>query len=160
VDRQASRESVRRSLEQLLRVSASRRGFAARMAAVGVHLSQPAAAVLGHVCDAAPLAMGDLARATRNDPGATARQVAALEADGLVVRERSDSDGRVNLVRATDEGRRMAARVADAQTRHLDHALRGLADGELAATAAHLERLVGCLTTTDVLRDGAEDPPA
>lgn len=151
--RQASRESVRRSIEQLLRVSASRSGFAARMSTVGVHLTQPAAAVLGHVCEAGPLAMGDLARATRNDPGATARQVAALEADGLVVRQRSDQDGRVNLVQATAQGRQMAQRVADAQTRHLDLALRDLADDELADTAARLERLVRCLLTTDVLRD-------
>ena len=153
---------MRRSLDQLLRLSASRRGFAARMALVGVQLSQPAVAVLGHVDEAGPLAMGDLARATRNDPGATARQVAALEVDGLLVRERSEQDGRVNLVRVTEAGHRMAERVAAAQTRHLDAALRGLADEELAACAASLERLIDCLLTVDVraLADDDGEPPA
>jgi DNA-binding MarR family transcriptional regulator len=150
VERHASRESLRRSMEALLRLSSSRRGFAQRMATVGVALTQPAVATLAHVCEHGPLPMGELARATRNDQGATARQVAALEADGLLVRERSNDDGRVILVRATDTGRETAARVARVQTHHLDTALQDLSDDQLAECAEHLARLVRLLRDTEV----------
>lgn len=121
------------------------------MATVGVRLPQQAVNVLDHVCQHGPLAMGDLARATRHDPGATARLVGGLEADGLLHRQRSDDDGRVTLVAATDEGRRTATRVLDAQLQHLDRALRPLSDLELDTCAAHLERLVALLRETEAV---------
>lgn len=156
-DRAVSTESVRGSLQQLLRLSGSRRVFARRMAAIGVTLTQPAAAVLEHVCTDGPLPMGDLARATRNDPGATARQVASLEADGLLVRERSTDDGRISLVRATPEGEALRARVAAAQAAALTGALAELSDGELAAAAEHLARLTAALAA-DPGRGSAAEP--
>lgn len=157
-DRAASTEAVRRALQSLLRVSASRRVFARRMASIGVTLSQPAVAVLEHVCTSGPLPMGDLARATRNDPGATARQVAALEADGLLVRERSTEDGRISLVRATPEGQRLRERVAAAQARALQEALAAMSDEELAEAAHHLERLAAALRAADPGHGSAAGP--
>ena len=143
--RTASRDALRGSLEELHRLTSSRRGFSRRMATVGVTLTQPAAVVLGHVCRRGPLPMGDVARATRNDPGATARLVAALEADGLLQRSRSSDDRRVNLVGATPHGRAVAAQVDAAQVHHLDRALAALDDDELASCAATLYRLVRLL---------------
>ncbi|MDP3712253.1 MAG: MarR family transcriptional regulator [Mycobacteriales bacterium] len=158
--REASRESLRQSLTLLLRLSASRRGFALRMATVGLALPQQAVSVLDHVVEHGPLPMGELARGTRHDPGATARLVAGLEADGLLQRRRSTADGRVSLVHVTAQGRRTAALVASAQVRHLDRALAPLSDLELATCAAHLERVVGLLRDVDgavpAQRDGRQ----
>ncbi|AKU18503.1 hypothetical protein VV02_00480 [Luteipulveratus mongoliensis] len=49
--------------------------------------------------------MGDLATALQVHPSVISRQVCALEKLGLVVRRADPDDGRVGLIRVTEEGR-------------------------------------------------------
>lgn len=147
-----SRDAVNRALEELHRLTASRRSFAKVMASVGVELTRSSTAVLGHVCRDGPLAMGALAAAMHYDPGATARLVAGLEEAGLLERVRSEIDHRVSLVHATPAGTAVNARVDMAETNHLEQAFGELDDEDLATCAATLERLVYRL------RDAAETP--
>jgi DNA-binding MarR family transcriptional regulator len=103
---------IQRHLESLLRMSASRRVYANQAEAAGVAMSQPAYVLLRRISLDGPLAMGELARRTHMDAGATARQVGQLERDGLVRRYASPDDGRVNLVVATPAGTRVHQRLA------------------------------------------------
>ena len=140
--REGSRDAVHRSLEELHRLTASRRSFARIMESAGVELTRASTDVLAEVCRTGPLPMGALATALRYDPGATARLVAGLEESGLLHRERSDDDGRISLVDATPAGRAVNARVVAAEADYLERALHTLDDDELATCAATLERLV------------------
>jgi DNA-binding MarR family transcriptional regulator len=105
-------QQIQRHLELLLRMSASRRVYANQAAAAGVEISQPAYVLLRRINQDGPLPMGELARRTHMDPGATARQVGQLERDGLVRRFPSADDGRVNLVTTTPAGARVHRRVS------------------------------------------------
>jgi DNA-binding MarR family transcriptional regulator len=93
-------------------MSASRRVYANQADAAGVAMSQPAYVLLRRISQDGPLPMGELARRTHMDAGATARQVGQLERDGLVRRYASEDDGRVNLVVATPAGVRVHQRLA------------------------------------------------
>jgi DNA-binding MarR family transcriptional regulator len=105
-------QQIQRHLELLLRMSASRRVYANQAEAAGVSMSQPAYVLLRRISQDGPLPMGELARLTHMDAGATARQVGQLERDGLVRRYASAEDGRVNLVVATPAGLRVHQRFA------------------------------------------------
>jgi DNA-binding MarR family transcriptional regulator len=112
-------QQIQRHLELLLRMSASRRVYANQADAAGVSMSQPAYVLLRRISQDGPLPMGELARRTHMDAGATARQVGQLERDGLVRRYASPEDGRVNLVVATPAGQRVHQRVAAVLHRHM-----------------------------------------
>jgi DNA-binding MarR family transcriptional regulator len=105
-------QQIQRHLELLLRMSASRRVYANQAAAAGVDMSQPAYVLLRRISQDGPLPMGELARRTHMDAGATARQVGQLERAGLVRRYPSPDDRRVNLVVATPAGLRVHQRIA------------------------------------------------
>jgi DNA-binding MarR family transcriptional regulator len=150
VERETSRDAVHRSLEELHRLTSSRRSYARIMANAGVELTRSSTEVLGHACRLGPLSMGALAAGLRYDPGATARLVAGLEDAGLLQRTRSDEDGRVNVVRATPAGEAVNARVVAAEADYLETALGDLDDAELATCAVTLERLVGYLHELEV----------
>ena len=112
-------QQIQRHLELLLRMSASRRVYANQAEAAGVSMSQPAYVLLRRINQDGPLPMGELARRTHMDAGATARQVGQLERDGLVRRYASVEDGRVSLVVATPAGIRVHQRVAAVLHRHM-----------------------------------------
>ena len=112
-------QQIQRHLELLLRMSASRRVYANQATAAGVAISQPAYVLLRRISQDGPLPMGEVARRTHMDPGATARQVGLLERDELVRRYPSPADGRVNLVVATPSGLRMHQRVAAVLHHHM-----------------------------------------
>ena len=86
--------SIERSLEQLFRLNASRKVHQRRAAAAGVAISQPGFQLLRRVQGHDGVQIGELARLTEMDPAATGRQIAQLEAEGLVTRERDSDDGR------------------------------------------------------------------
>jgi MarR family transcriptional regulator for hemolysin len=89
--------------------------------------------------------MGALAGALHLDPGATARIVAGLEEAGLLQRERSCQDARVNLVHVTPAGRAVNNKVQEVETEHLERALTVLTDEELDTCATTLVQLVAQL---------------
>jgi DNA-binding MarR family transcriptional regulator len=70
-------------------------------------LTAPRLSALSVIVFAGPLTLGALAAAEQVRPPTMTRIVAALEADGLVVRESSPADGRATLVRATPAGERL-----------------------------------------------------
>ena len=77
-------------------------------------------------------------------PTAT-RLLAALERDGLVVREGDPTDGRVTRVSLSPEGRRVLRRLRGRKQAYLERRLRGLDDEERATlerAAAILERVL------------------
>jgi DNA-binding MarR family transcriptional regulator len=82
-----------------------------RAADVGMDLDGPRASALSVVVYGGPLPLSRLAAAEQVSPPAMTKTVAALEAAGLVRRERRDADRRVVLVTATDAGRAMHARI-------------------------------------------------
>jgi DNA-binding MarR family transcriptional regulator len=72
----------------------------------------PRIALMGHLHDQGPASMRDLAAALSISPQAVTGIVDALEADGLVSRERHPTDRRKTLIRLNDHaaGRLAAAR--------------------------------------------------
>ncbi len=89
--------TIERSLEQLFRLNASRKVHQRRAAAAGVVISQPGFQLLRRVQGQDGIQIGELARLTEMDPAATGRQIAQLEADGLVTRERTLTTGAQSL---------------------------------------------------------------
>jgi DNA-binding MarR family transcriptional regulator len=70
-----------------------------------------------------PSAIGDLAQVLRCDRSNVSRLVDRASRRGLVERHVGDSDGRVNMVRLTDEGDALARRFIAALERQLDDLL-------------------------------------
>jgi DNA-binding MarR family transcriptional regulator len=145
VPRESSREVVHRALDDLHRITSSRRSFARLMASAGVELTRTAADVLAQACRSGPVSMGALAGALHLDPGATARIVAGLEEAGLLQRQRSAEDARVNLVHVTPAGHAVNDKVIQVETDHLERALTVLSDAELETCATTLVQLVSQL---------------
>ena len=140
---------IQRSLESLMRLNASRGVYARQAAVAGVTISQPAYLLLRRLAEDGPLAMGELARRTHMDPGATARQVAQLEDDALVRRYPSREDGRVNLVKATPRGEAAGRRVARVRNGHMLETLEDWSPGERADFGRLLARFVDELRSRD-----------
>ena len=69
----------------------------------------------------------DLANILRLDKSNTSRQIAKLEAGGLVTRRASDQDGRSSELYLTDAGQDLRRRIDAFATDQVSHALRRLA---------------------------------
>jgi DNA-binding MarR family transcriptional regulator len=137
-----SEEDLGRAVGRLLRLGASRKVHARQVAAAGVTISPPGHLLLQRIVEEGPLALGQLSARTEMDPGATSRQVRALEEEGLVERRTSAGDGRVSLVEATAEGRQVRRRMADVQSRHMADVLEGWEDRDRDELARLLTRFV------------------
>lgn len=150
-----SLQGIQRALEQLLRLSASRRVYAAQAKMAGVTVSQQAYVLLSRIQQDGPMAMGELARVSHMDPGATARQVAALEDKGLVQRSPSSQDGRVSLVEVTAAGAGERDRLARVNHNHMVRVLSGWSERDQKSFSRLLGKFV------DDLREIGEsvEPP-
>lgn len=135
-------EDLGRAVGRLLRLGASRKVHARQVAAAGVSLSSPGHLLLQRIIEEGPLPLGQLSSRTDMDPGATSRQVRALEEEGLVERRTSAGDGRVSLVEATTQGRKVRQRMADVQSRHMADVLAGWDDRDRDELARLLTRFV------------------
>lgn len=142
-------EAIRRPLARLYRLGASRKVHARQVAAAGVDVSPPGAALLARIVADGPIALGDLSAATDMDPGAVSRQVKALEAEGLVEREGREGDARVRVLRATPAGRRVRQRIAELQDRHMADVLDGWCAADQATFARLLDRFVEGLSAVE-----------
>jgi len=94
----------------------------------------------GHPIDVLRRALG------LSQPG-TVRLVDRLEARGLVRRGPGTGDGRTVGLRLTAAGRRAADKILAARGGRLDEALGALDDGERAALAVLLEKMLAAQTT-------------
>ena len=135
-------DAIRAPLGQLFRLGASRKVHARQVAAAGVEITQPGAALLARIVEDGPVVLGDLSAAADMDPGAVSRQVKALEADGLVERQGREGDARIRVLRANPAGRRGRNRIADVQDRHMADVLASWSDNDRATFARLLDRFV------------------
>src|ERR1700733_7257758 len=133
---------IERSLEQLFRLNASRKVHQRRAAAAGVAISQPGFQLLRRVLGQDGIQIGELARLTEMDPAATGRQIAQLEADGLVTRERDSDDGRAVVVKVTAAGAEARQRLSSVAERHMSDVLASWSDADRRRLAALLPRFV------------------
>jgi DNA-binding MarR family transcriptional regulator len=114
-------------------------------AQAGEELSPTLVAALVSIERQGPLTLGRLAELERVTPPSITRVVAALERDGLVVREVDASDRRVSRVAITPDGASLLRRSRRLKAAYLARKLALLDAGELAAVAAALpvlERLL------------------
>jgi len=112
---------------------------------VAMGLSGPAGSALSVIVFRGPLALGALAVAEQVRPPTITLLVRALEAEGLVVRERDPDDRRVQRVRATAQGRKVLREGRERRVRSIAAALEWLTARELAtleSAARILERLL------------------
>jgi DNA-binding MarR family transcriptional regulator len=152
-------DAIQRALETLLRRNASRRVYARQAAAAGATISQPAYVLLKRIKKAGPLPMGELARLSNMDPGATARQVGQLEREGYVKRSPSPDDGRVSLVSLTPRGDAVRRRVNAVMDQHLNEMLSRWADEDRERFAQLLDKFVEDMARTE-LHPAADDESA
>jgi DNA-binding MarR family transcriptional regulator len=142
-------EAVRRPLVQLFRLGASRKVHARQAAAACAPVSAPGSALLAALVEDGPLSLGELAQEVDMDPGATSRQVKALEAEGLVERGGREGDARVQVLAATAAGRRLRRRLADVQDRHMADVLDGWSAADRELFARLLQRFVDDLRSVE-----------
>jgi DNA-binding MarR family transcriptional regulator len=135
-------DAINRALERLLRLNGSRKVHARQAAAAGVVVSPPGYVLLRRIAEAGPLPLGELSVLADMDPGATSRQVRALEDEGLVERRPGDGDGRVTVVRATPAGNRVRSRMNEVGSRHMADVLDDWSAADRAELARLLPRLV------------------
>ena len=93
-------------------------------------LSANKVAVLGHLYRHGPSTPGEITAAEHQKPQSLTRVFAELEGDGLVVRTRSDRDGRESLLDLTAAGRDLLRRDMAERDRWLAAALTGLTEAE------------------------------
>jgi DNA-binding MarR family transcriptional regulator len=86
--------------------------------------------------------MKELAARLRVEPSTATRAMQRLETDGLVERFTSPDDGRVVLVRITDEGRRRHDDVAARRSTAMMHILSAFDPDERSQLADLLDRLI------------------
>jgi DNA-binding MarR family transcriptional regulator len=91
--------------------------------------------------------MKELAARLRVDPSTATRAVQRLASDGLVERYPSPEDGRVVLVRITDEGARRHDAVAARRSTAMMHILSEFEPAERAQLADLLDRFVESVDT-------------
>jgi DNA-binding MarR family transcriptional regulator len=125
----------------LLHSSAVRLLRRVRSADSGMDLDGPRASLLSVLVFAGPQRVSRLAEIEQVSPPAVTKTVTALEAAGLVSRERSTEDRRVVRVAATAAGRQVLEQGRAARVRMIAQLLDGASDTELA-TLRRASRIV------------------
>jgi DNA-binding MarR family transcriptional regulator len=123
----------RHETANLLHSAALRLLRRARTADVDMDLDGPRASLLSVLVFAGPQPVTRLAEIEQVSPPAITKLVTALEAAGLVARERTADDRRVVLVAATPAGRRLLERGRAARVRQVADLLDGVSARDLAA---------------------------
>jgi DNA-binding MarR family transcriptional regulator len=147
--------TIERALQELFRLNASRKVHSRRAAAAGVVVSQPGFQLLRRI-EGNGMQIGELARLTNMDPAAAGRQVAQLEDDGFVTREKLSDDGRAVIVRITPRGAEVRRDLSDVAERHMSDVLSGWSAGDRRRLAELLPRLVEGMRTVSYRGDPLE----
>jgi len=108
---------------------------------VGVRVEMPAAAVLSTLNERGRMRPSAIAEVLHLDLSSVSRQVASLEREGWLFRERDPHDYRAALVDLTPPGRAVLHEVRAASVAHLRRLLPDWHDDELEQFAAQLHRL-------------------
>ncbi|MDP9100880.1 MAG: MarR family transcriptional regulator [Actinomycetota bacterium] len=138
-----------KALNDLYRLSGSARFHERTVAATGVSVSRSGLRFLSLVNDAGPVSATRLAEGLDLSQPTASRVLQQLEADGLVSRHASTSDGRVSHYLATRKGRRALERVHAYHVSQLEAALDDLDSGSRSALAHAVTELVGRLHRED-----------
>ena len=120
------------------------------VAKVGVRLDRPLYGILGRLQAAGPQRTSDIATHLGVDISTVSRQVAQLEAEGLVGRASDPSDRRAAMIRLTDSGAQLVARLRAARREFLSGVLEDWSQTDIDHLGRLLERL------TDDLADRSE----
>lgn len=129
-----------------------------RLRSMGVTLAReaedaldPAAyGLLGAIYDADDAVRGgDLAERFGLDKSTVSRQIAQMEALGLLQRVPDPQDGRARLLRITDEGRSRVRRLRERRARWLSSVLRDWPEGDVAQLISLLSRLNASLDSPE-----------
>jgi DNA-binding MarR family transcriptional regulator len=115
------------------------------MAESGAYLDRGAYAALFSVDVLTEPSLSDLAAEMQLDISTVSRQVRNLERAGLLEREAHPEDGRVWIVRNTEEGRNLALRISQSWQRAFSEALHTWSDTELEELSADLARFARSL---------------
>jgi DNA-binding MarR family transcriptional regulator len=110
------------------------------LAEVGVRVELPAMALLTVVSERGPSRPSTLAEALHLDLSSVSRQVAALEREAWLSRERDPADFRAALVDLTPAGREVLVAVRAASVRHLRRLLPDWSDADLDQFGDQLRR--------------------
>jgi DNA-binding MarR family transcriptional regulator len=100
---------------------------------------------------------GELAAKLGVDASVVSRQLAALEADGLVSRRPDPADARVGLVSLAPRGKAELETLYASYTQHLRAALADLDDDAMLAAADTMQRIAHAIT--EVNRSARRTPP-
>jgi DNA-binding MarR family transcriptional regulator len=133
------------ALNALTRLASSARFHDETVRATGVRVSRSGLRFLSLVADAGPVSGSRLAEALDLSQPTASRTLQSLEADGLVARQASRSDGRVSYYVATARGRKALAKIHAFHVRQLADALSDAAPDRRAALADAVTELVARL---------------
>jgi DNA-binding MarR family transcriptional regulator len=148
----ARRDDLRRvdqALTRIARVAMGRDAARARSARSGVHLSQPAIAILAALRNAGAVRLSELGRLTSLEAPLISREVGELVESKHVRRRADPTDGRAGIVALTPKGRR----ASEANRRAADEIL---TESFASWTVADLHDLAELLER--VARDFARPP--
>jgi DNA-binding MarR family transcriptional regulator len=106
-----------------------------------VGLRRADASVLRVLARGGELRSGEIATKLSVDASVVSRQLAALEAEGLVVRRPDPADARVSLAALSDSGRERLDALHKSYTNQLRAALSDLSDEDLGNAAQLLHRI-------------------
>ena len=137
------------ALNALTRLASSARFHDETVRGTGVRVSRSGLRFLSLVADVGPVSGSRLAGALDLSQPTASRTLQSLEAEGLVARQPSSSDGRVSYYVATAKGRRALAKVHAFHVRQLDVALSEVEPERRAALADAVTELVGHLHRGD-----------
>ena len=111
----------------------------ALIARAGIDLDRALFPLLSRVAGRGPLAIGELAELCGRNYTTVSRQISALEAQGLVIRQASEHDGRITEAVITAKGRAMTKALGSARQQILT-AMFAHWDGREVAELARLLR--------------------
>ena len=130
------------ALNALNRLSSSARFHDETVRATGVAVTRSGLRFLSLVADEGPVSGTRLATALDLSQPTASRTLQSLEAEGLVARQASSSDGRVSHYVATAKGRRALAKVHAFHVSQLARALADVAPDRRADLAGAVTELV------------------
>lgn len=87
------------------------------------------------------ISQSDLQKAVSIDPAAVTRHVQQLEAEGILLRIRCESDNRITLVQLTEEGKRKVAMFKTEKDRFLEELQADLTESERLGLIQALRKL-------------------
>jgi DNA-binding MarR family transcriptional regulator len=138
---------VSRHLTSIARLTHSQRLYGEMGDRAGLAMRPYLYGILARIRDRQPVRISDVAEDMDYDRSTISRHVAELTNLGCVARESDPADGRVVILRLTDEGRQVIERVYDAWTSTLDELTADWVESDRETFLALLGRLDSSLTT-------------